>query len=51
LQWWHPLVSGSPDTVHEAEISVRGKVIAESQVHEDDHQDMIINWVEMSYQP
>ena len=48
LQWWHPLVSGGPDTVHEAGISVRGKVIAESQVHEDDQQDMIIHWVEMS---
>ena len=46
LAWWHPLVSGSPDTVHEAGISVRGKVISESGVHSDDLENYIIRWVE-----
>ncbi len=45
LAWWHPLVSGSPETVHEAGASVRGKVVIETGVNPDEFEDHIIDWV------
>ncbi|MCC5858780.1 MAG: YcgN family cysteine cluster protein [Ectothiorhodospiraceae bacterium] len=44
LAWWHPLVSGNPETVHEAGISVRGRVTHEQHVHPDQIQERIVLW-------
>ena len=46
LAWWHPLVSGDPDTVHSAGISVKGKALSEDHVHPDAIDEHIIRWVE-----
>ena len=46
LEPWHPLISNSPDSVHEAQISVQDKVVSELSVHENQLEDMIIKWVE-----
>lgn len=36
LDHWHPLVSGDPESVHESDVSVRGKVVSGRYVHPDD---------------
>ena len=43
---WHPLVSGDPDSVHQAGISVRGKVVPQAAVHSDEQDTMVVSWVE-----
>lgn len=41
---WHPLVSGDSESVHDAGISVRGRVISEKYVHADELPEHLVNW-------
>ena len=44
LAWWHPLVSGDPETVHTAGISVRGRTVAEQDANTGDWESHIVDW-------
>ena len=49
LEWWHPLVSGDPETVHRAGVSVRGRAVPEAVA--GDLEDHIVHWPEQGEKP
>lgn len=47
LAAWHPLLSGSTESIHRVGMSVRGRVIAEIKVAEENYEDHIVTWVDL----
>ena len=45
LEWWHPLVSGNPNTVHAAGISVRYRTLAEKDVDMENLEEYVVDWL------
>jgi uncharacterized cysteine cluster protein YcgN (CxxCxxCC family) len=45
LEWWHPLVSGDPETVRAADISIYGKVIHEQMIDMEKLEDHSVDWI------
>lgn len=45
LPWWHPLVSGDPDWVHPACISIRNHLVGEDEIRTEDLENYIVDWV------
>ncbi|MGB7914451.1 MAG: YcgN family cysteine cluster protein [Rhodomicrobium sp.] len=46
LRWWHPLISGTKETVFEAGVSIRGSAISEKKIPEDRFPAHIVGWIE-----
>ena len=44
---WHPLISGSPASVHEAGISVRGRTTDEAHIHPEDLMKRLVDWISL----
>ncbi|NOZ33600.1 MAG: YcgN family cysteine cluster protein [Alphaproteobacteria bacterium] len=44
LAWWHPLISGDPDTVVAAGISILGRTVSETGVGADEYEDHAVDW-------
>ena len=46
LRWWHPLISGTQETVFEAGVSIRGSAISEKKIPEDRFPAHIVGCIE-----
>ncbi|MBV1934050.1 MAG: YcgN family cysteine cluster protein [Parvibaculaceae bacterium] len=50
LPWWHPLVSGEQESVHQAGISARGRVVHESTIPVEEWESRIVHWPAVGFE-
>jgi len=46
LAWWHPLISGDPETVVAVGVAVRGRTVSETEVKPDEWEQHAVDWPE-----
>jgi len=46
LAWWHPLISGDPETVVAVGVSVRGRTMNETDVKDGEWESHVAEWPE-----
>ncbi|TPW29453.1 YcgN family cysteine cluster protein [Martelella alba] len=44
LYWWHYLVSGDRETVHQAGVSARGRTVSEMDVPAEEFENYVVDW-------
>ncbi len=44
LYWWHHLLSGDRETVHQAGISAKGRTISDEGLEPEDYEDHLVAW-------
>lgn len=48
LPKWHPLMTGSQETMHRSGFSVKGQVVSEQDLLDEDIEQRIISWIPIS---
>lgn len=51
LHPWHPLISGDPDSVHKAGISVKGRAVPDDGIKPEDYEEHLVDWPDEGWYP